>query len=205
MPRIGDVGSQTRKSAAWMLQERKQSIIFAILILAAAGLPNASAAASENLSKIATKNSQITSLWAALDEHVANLTSSLKELRAEMAKKDEQIVNKFQQCSCWCNITITSVDHSDGAHGQYFNFFWSEGMESGAVVDVHHLRTGKEFEVVMWSSPNGGTVGDAHGRKDPESRGGDWQVGDVLWRKCHQVAKRCVGGECAARERDTLP
>ena len=76
-----------------MLQERKQSIIFAILILAAAGLPNASAAASENLSKIATKNSQITSLWAALDEHVANLTSSLKELRSEIAKKDEQIAN----------------------------------------------------------------------------------------------------------------
>ena len=50
MPRIGDVGSQGSRNAVWMLQERKQSIIFAILILAAAGLPNASEAASEDLS-----------------------------------------------------------------------------------------------------------------------------------------------------------
>ena len=50
MPRDGDVGSQGSRNAVWMLQERKQSIIFAILILAAAGLPNASEAASEDLS-----------------------------------------------------------------------------------------------------------------------------------------------------------
>ena len=43
--------------------------------------------------EIATKDSQINSLSAALDEHVANLTLSLKEVRSDMAKKDEQIAN----------------------------------------------------------------------------------------------------------------
>ena len=45
------------------------------------------------VAEIATKDRQIASLRAVLDEHVGNLSSSLMELRAEMVKKDKQIAD----------------------------------------------------------------------------------------------------------------
>ena len=44
-------------------------------------------------------------------------------------------------------------------------------------------RTGVQGEVVVWGSPNGGSVGDAHGRFNSNPvrpTSGQWRTGDVL-------------------------
>uniref|UniRef100_A0A7M5XM47 EGF-like domain-containing protein n=1 Tax=Clytia hemisphaerica TaxID=252671 RepID=A0A7M5XM47_9CNID len=86
-----------------------------------------------------------------------------------------------------CEITILSVDHTFGAIyvGKYFNFDRTKIRDLGPGKELKFLaynpRTSLIGEVVVWGQPNGGSLGDAHGRFNnrnvaPKPR--QWRVGD---------------------------
>lgn len=84
-------------------------------------------------------------------------------------------------------LEVLSNDHSSGREGQYFNFDWASAMEAlgrqfsqTERITVRNERTGQAGLVVMWGSPNGGSVGDAHGRWDSGAGIGDWEAGDIV-------------------------
>jgi len=78
---------------------------------------------------------------------------------------------------------ITSVDHSSGTIGVYFNY-WNSAVDAilGRINwdnEIHYLinsRTGYKGRVVLWRGPNGGSIGDGHGRfdSDPNPYGYNW-------------------------------
>jgi len=82
-----------------------------------------------------------------------------------------------------CSIDVLSVDHKFGPSvmGKYFNF-------DKSVLDMILGRTdwsNERFDVdkgtvVVWRNPNGGSVGDAHGRFDTSAKAYDWEVGDKI-------------------------
>ena len=86
-----------------------------------------------------------------------------------------------------CAVQVLSVEHTDGVVGKFFHFNMAsvDGFDSGdteLVLTVVNSRTQEEVTVALFSNPNGGTAGDAHGRIQPseEAQAGDWQVGDEL-------------------------
>lgn len=103
--------------------------------------------------------------------------------------------------SCPCSdghsarvIEVTSIDHSSGLSGQYFNFDrdavgLAEGATEYLVVtmvpqDGGPLMTG---EIVVWGSANGGATGNAHGRFNGnpiEPTTDQFAEGDILTTPC---------------------
>merc|ERR1712129_113403 len=81
-----------------------------------------------------------------------------------------------------CSVPVLSVDHKSGAKGKYFNFDKNAldaalGRQDWSGERLT-LRDG--MKVAVWRSANGGSVGDAHGRKDDSAKEGDWSTGDKL-------------------------
>lgn len=86
-------------------------------------------------------------------------------------------------------IQVSSVDHVSGTVGKYFNFdstrtnaLLGHTLASAENIHVRCERTGETTEMRVWNAVNGGSTGDAHGRKNPldSAAAGDWVVGDCL-------------------------
>ena len=89
---------------------------------------------------------------------------------------------------------VQSIDHSSKRIGQYFNFFVSDvdtylgnNWATGTTKKIDQYRNGVRIVeaqgVVLWNTPNGGTVGDGHGRYDTNTLGaapGQWKNGDYF-------------------------
>jgi hypothetical protein len=85
---------------------------------------------------------------------------------------------------------VQSNDHAFGPNylGTYFNYYNADvsfalgGKSVASWKDGHYLvknlRTGKTATVVMWSTPNGGSKGEGHGRYTSGASKGQWQTGD---------------------------
>jgi hypothetical protein len=85
---------------------------------------------------------------------------------------------------------VQSNDHAFGPNylGQYFNYYNADvsfalgGKSVASWKNGHYLvknlRTGKTATVVMWSTPNGGSKGEGHGRYTSGASKGQWQTGD---------------------------
>jgi len=82
-----------------------------------------------------------------------------------------------------CSIDVLSVDHKFGPSvvGKYFNFDKDALDTILGRSDWSNERLGTDKgTVVVWRNPNGGSVGDAHGRLDKSAKKGDWSVGDEI-------------------------
>ena len=119
--------------------------------------------------------------------------------------------------SCECRegtsssvIEVTSVDHSSGLVGQYFNFERTRvaGLEEGGslnlVVTMSPSGGGDEVtgEIVVWGNPNGGSTGSAHGRftgNPIAPAAGQFEPGDVLRTSCIE-ANGCDANPCASAD-----
>eukprot|EP00930_Biecheleria_cincta_P011861 TRINITY_DN114_c0_g1_i1.p1 TRINITY_DN114_c0_g1~~TRINITY_DN114_c0_g1_i1.p1 ORF type:complete len:587 (-),score=63.73 TRINITY_DN114_c0_g1_i1:84-1844(-) len=81
---------------------------------------------------------------------------------------------------------VTSVDHSSGVVGTYFNFDKPSGWTAvgdNPKIDVKQCRGGVSIwsgSVTWWNSKNGGSTGNSHGRRTSEPAAGQWQVGDTV-------------------------
>eukprot|EP01084_Bolivina_argentea_P202669 346241_1 len=102
-----------------------------------------------------------------------------------------------------CTFEVLSIDHNHGTVGQYFNFEINvvddildrSGDWSHENFVVYNSRSGYVKRVVLWSSSNGGSIGDGHGREDDgTSASGDFQTGDVL--SFIGVALNCQPSPC---------
>jgi carbonic anhydrase len=140
----------------------------------------------------------ISEVETGLDEFSSHHQSSSDEMVLEVEEVEEeheeddvksQAQDKNARKADCQGIEVLSVDHEDGPNGKYFNF-----DKSGAEVVLGHVmdgaeefrvtcdRTGETNDVRVWSNANGGSIGDAHGRKTPKAAAakGDWEVGDCL-------------------------
>merc|ERR1712039_1122462 len=83
-----------------------------------------------------------------------------------------------------CDLDVLSVDHKSGVEGKYFNFDKKQLDEILGRNDWSNerLEIGNGMKLVVWRNPNGGSKGDAHGRKDPSqmAKANDWSVGDRI-------------------------
>ena len=86
-----------------------------------------------------------------------------------------------------CRIPILSSDHKSGRMGVYFNFDRKEikGLKHKQTLRffAFNTRTNQAGRVVVWGNPNGGSIGDAHGRFDNNPvapKNDQWKVGDSL-------------------------
>merc|ERR1711933_176088 len=83
-----------------------------------------------------------------------------------------------------CDLDVLSVDHKSGVDGKYFNFDKKQLDEILGRNDWSNerLEIGNGMKLVVWRNPNGGSKGDAHGRKDPyqTAKANDWSVGDRI-------------------------
>merc|ERR1719461_1421465 len=82
-----------------------------------------------------------------------------------------------------CSIEVRSVDHEFGPSvvGKYFNFDKDELDTILGRSDWSNERLDTDKgTVVVWRNPNGGSVGDAHGRFDKSAKAYDWSVGDEI-------------------------
>ena len=90
------------------------------------------------------------------------------------------------------SFVVLSIEHSDvgAVDGAYFHFNISSVDKilgrttwGGLSFHVKQTRTGKIEKAVLWRSPNGGSVGDGHGRWDDGSASqslSQWMVGDKI-------------------------
>merc|ERR1712176_610684 len=83
-----------------------------------------------------------------------------------------------------CSVTVLSVDHKSGVEGKYFNFAKKDldAILGRTNWSSDRLKVSNGKEVVVWRNPNGGSKGDAHGRKEPKMMAmeSDWSVGDRI-------------------------
>merc|ERR1712183_1078702 len=84
-------------------------------------------------------------------------------------------------------VRVSSVDHSSGNVGQYFNFDRAEiglGERAQEIFVVANTRDGCIGQVIVWGSTNGGSTGTAHGRCHPQSKSSlsQFHAGDMLIR-----------------------
>ena len=87
-------------------------------------------------------------------------------------------------------VEVKSVDHKDGVVGRYFNFLQSDvnavlgSYGHGSIHSIDQYRDGTKIvddgQVKLWTTVNGGTIGDGHGRYNPISNAlaGQWKIGD---------------------------
>ena len=85
-------------------------------------------------------------------------------------------------------VKALSVDHSTGAQGQYFNFdnaavdkIICNQTWGGTRVPIRNNSTGKVSTAILWRKPNGGSLGDGHGRWDDGSAAANqWRAGQTF-------------------------
>lgn len=87
-------------------------------------------------------------------------------------------------------VLVSSIDHTSGVQGRYFNFESSAAsdalgrpMGNGEVLQVSQRRHGTVIwsgAVRVWAQRNGGSTGDAHGRRDAGSARGQWESYDTF-------------------------
>lgn len=107
-------------------------------------------------------------------------------------------LKKLTQGTCTpASVLVLSNDHVSGeqSRGTYFNFDVAAASKAyGEKIRYNHKylmknkRTGKTAMAVLWTKPNGGSVGDGHGRWDD----GSAQRNDFQERDCVEfVAPAC--------------
>ena len=91
-------------------------------------------------------------------------------------------------------MKVKSVDHTSGSVGTYFNFYQADinAVLGGQYADestsmIYQYRNGSRIqskhEVKLWTSANGGTIGDGHGRYNGNmltDAAGQWETGDYF-------------------------
>jgi len=86
-------------------------------------------------------------------------------------------------------ITVLSIDHISGKVGQYFNFDIAAAnaalgapLQHNTVHHIRNMRTGQAGLARFWTTANGGSKGDGHGRWEPleDAAPGQWQIGDKI-------------------------
>lgn len=86
-------------------------------------------------------------------------------------------------------VDVLSVDHVSGTTGWYFNFDVASAAEAlgrrlqnGEVLWAMKQDSDIWRQIIVWTSPNGGSSGDGHGRLDPFQSAaiGDWAEEDHL-------------------------
>lgn len=120
--------------------------------------------------KVLVLNDQL----ASKNEEVERLLETVAQLQSEL--------DTMQAL-----IPVLSNDHSSGRVGVYFNFhaaavdgFLERDNWTNEVFLIRQLRTGAEGNAVLWRQPNGGSLGDSHGRWDPSPpfSGTEWVSGE---------------------------
>eukprot|EP01083_Nonionella_stella_P287864 979957_1 len=88
-----------------------------------------------------------------------------------------------------CTFTVASNDHSEKSDGMYFNFWADDVAEILNTWDfwydtyyLYNSRTHAVVEVMIWNTMEYGSIGSAHGRREPRSVAttSDWEIGDEL-------------------------
>eukprot|EP01084_Bolivina_argentea_P187830 323474_1 len=104
------------------------------------------------------------------------------------------------QSSSQCTFTVLSNDHTFGPNyvGQYFNYDTATVDRILGRTDWHHdvlkvrvINTGAVRDAIMWRTPNGGSIGSGHGRKNSGAAPGDWSTNwelEFVDISCHCVA-----------------
>ncbi|CAK0796618.1 unnamed protein product [Prorocentrum cordatum] len=87
-------------------------------------------------------------------------------------------------------VLVSSVDHSSGTKGRYFNFELSAASDAlgrplgdGEVLHVSQRRHGTVIwsgAVRVWTRSNGGSTGNSHGRRDADPMDGQWESCDTF-------------------------
>ena len=88
-------------------------------------------------------------------------------------------------------LTVLSNNHNNRTTGQYFNvnidcieYLTGSTFSSPELqIKVTQRRAGTAIwtgTVIIWSSTNGGSIGDAHGRRVSGCAPGQWHIGDVI-------------------------
>ena len=97
----------------------------------------------------------------------------------------EDGVYKVKVDRCYCEFEILSVDHSSRTVGKYFNFNAQKcGRRDKLPAGTYRVRQIRgnsqvwEGTARWWNSVNGGSSGDAHGRRESGSGNSQWRVGD---------------------------
>ncbi len=87
------------------------------------------------------------------------------------------------------SFRVLSNDHSSGRVGQYFNFNIDEvnralgagrTLKSNDKLVLKNLRTGETRMAVLWTSRNGGSAGDGHGRWVSDAAPDQWRANDIV-------------------------
>jgi hypothetical protein len=80
-------------------------------------------------------------------------------------------------------VEVLSCDHVDLSWGRYFNFDVAAAESAhggtlcnGCTHNIKNTRTNREMTAYIWTSVNGGSVGNGHGRWTDEEV--SWQMGD---------------------------
>lgn len=86
-------------------------------------------------------------------------------------------------------VDVLSVDHVSGTTGKYFNFDVASAgealgrpLQNSEVLWAMKQSSDTWRQVIVWTSSNGGSIGDGHGRVDPieSAASGDWAEEDHL-------------------------
>ena len=116
--------------------------------------------------------------------NILNNTIKQHEEQLDELKKNREKLMMSEIGAC----RIMSVNHIDGSNvdGKYFNIYKSElGISTTTQTIATQYRDGKEIWrgcVVIWTTVNGGSNSDSHGRRDPnkDSSPGNWETGDYI-------------------------
>ncbi len=107
-------------------------------------------------------------------------SNSVGSLTFHVVADDTQILGK---------LLVVGNQHSFGVVGKYFNF-WNDDLNAilgrtnwtDQFLKVQNNRTKQIGWVVVWDTPNGGELGNGHGRwtYDYHPSAGQWLVGDWI-------------------------
>lgn len=114
------------------------------------------------------------------------LNNTIKQHEEQLDELKKNIKNHMMTEIGACRIMSVNHIHGNKVDGKYFNIYKSEiGISTTTKTIATQYRDGKEIWcgcVVIWTTVNGGSNGDSHGRRDPVncSSPGDWKTGDYI-------------------------
>eukprot|EP01083_Nonionella_stella_P234894 826500_1 len=146
-------------------------------------------------------------LWTDMDGGSIGTAHGRKNPKSSIATSDWSVDDSIEfadePCICTpskvyadiydypCTFTVTSNDHFNGVarDGMYFNFWLDDAAQiigtsdfHADIYDIYNSRTNAVVEVIIWNAMPYGSIGSAHGRREPRSVAttSDWEVGDEL-------------------------
>ena len=98
----------------------------------------------------------------------------------------------------WFAVDVSDNTYTSQPDGKYFHILFNtfEGYNSFTTGSTSQMylnnvflpRTNEIVRISVWHGAAGGGNGDARGRRDPTSNGGDWEIGDTMWIQCENYA-----------------